>query len=232
MRLFPHRSPRQSSASAAVGGLESPPAGRFRRAYLHLPHSTESRSSTYIQPPSSFGTHPHQLLGDVMRLALQPRLTHVTPSLSVDHIRSPGRPRPFAPQPTAIRGRITATTGESASATRVGTLLLTDSAAWSSPSRPPTPSPVRDGLYRVAPSHVPHESLDRAHAACMPDTIWAVSGYPPDSSRDMGPASVLMSLHRVSTRQRQRTFVHRSSSRSTPDAIMSRLFDNVQDDAG
>src|SRR5665811_302362 len=40
---------------------------------------------------------PHQLLGDVMRLALQPRLTHATPSLSVDHIRSPGRPRPFAP---------------------------------------------------------------------------------------------------------------------------------------
>jgi hypothetical protein len=42
-----------------VGGLESPPAGRLRRAYLHLPHSTESRSSTYIKPLSSFGTHSH-----------------------------------------------------------------------------------------------------------------------------------------------------------------------------
>src|SRR5664280_1830833 len=80
---------------------------------------------------------PHQPLGDVIRLALQPRLTHATPSLSVDHIRSPGRPRPFAPQPTAIRGRITATTGESAGASGIGTLPLTDSAAWSSPSRRP-----------------------------------------------------------------------------------------------
>ena len=30
--LFPHRSPRQSSANAAVGGLKPPPAGRLRRA--------------------------------------------------------------------------------------------------------------------------------------------------------------------------------------------------------
>src|SRR5450756_2742881 len=82
---------------------------------------------------------PHQVLGDVLRLALQLRLTHAIPSLSVDHIRSPGRPRPFAPQPTAIRRRITATTGESASAPRVGTLPLTDSAAWGSPSRVPAP---------------------------------------------------------------------------------------------
>jgi len=60
VRLFPHRSPRQSSANAAVGGLESPPAGRLQRAYLHLPHSTESRSSTYIEHPSSSGTHAHR----------------------------------------------------------------------------------------------------------------------------------------------------------------------------
>ena len=55
--LLPHRSPRQSSANAAVGGLGPPPAGRSRRAYLHRPHSTKSRSSTYIKLPSSFGTH-------------------------------------------------------------------------------------------------------------------------------------------------------------------------------
>ena len=78
--------------------------------------------------------------------------------------------------------------------------------------------------YRDTPSHVPHESLDRTHAAYTPDTTWAVSGYPPDSSRDRDPASVLMPSNQVSTRQRQRTFVHRSSSRSAPDAIRSRLF--------
>jgi hypothetical protein len=38
-------------------GLEPSPAGRLRRAYLHLPHSTASRGSTYHQPPSAFVTH-------------------------------------------------------------------------------------------------------------------------------------------------------------------------------
>src|SRR5580704_10273717 len=58
VRLSPHRSPRQSSANAAVGGLKPPPAGRLRRAYLHLPRSTASRSSTYIKLLSAFVTHP------------------------------------------------------------------------------------------------------------------------------------------------------------------------------
>src|SRR3954453_2502415 len=71
---------------------------------------------------------------------------------------------------------------------RIGTLLLADSAAWSPPSRR---SPT--GRYRGTPSHVPYESLDRAHAAYMPDTTWAVSGYPPSSSQDSPPASVSMS---------------------------------------
>src|SRR3954471_747033 len=57
VRLFPRRSPQRSSANAAVGGLEPPPAGRLRRDYLHLPRSTASRSSTYRQPPSAFVTH-------------------------------------------------------------------------------------------------------------------------------------------------------------------------------
>src|SRR6266849_566291 len=57
VRLFPHRSPRQSSANAAVGGLKPPPAGRLRRAYLHLSRSTASRSSTYIKLLSAFVTH-------------------------------------------------------------------------------------------------------------------------------------------------------------------------------
>src|SRR5512135_2577336 len=38
----------------------------------------------------------------------------------------------------------------------------------------------------------------------MPDTTWAVSGYPPDSSRDVGAASVSMSSEWISTRQQQR----------------------------
>jgi hypothetical protein len=51
-RLFPHRSPRQSSANAAQGGLTSPP----RRAtpegqLLHLSRSTTSRNLAYIKAP-------------------------------------------------------------------------------------------------------------------------------------------------------------------------------------
>ena len=57
VRLFPHRSPRQSSANAAVGGLKPLPAERLRRAYLHLPRSTTSRGSTYIKLLSAFVTH-------------------------------------------------------------------------------------------------------------------------------------------------------------------------------
>jgi len=40
-----------------VGGLKPPPAGRLRRAYLHLPRSTASRGSTYIELLSAFVTH-------------------------------------------------------------------------------------------------------------------------------------------------------------------------------
>src|SRR3989442_14661074 len=54
---FPTRSPQRSSANAAVGGLTSPPVGRRRRAYLHLPRSTASRSSTYHLLPSASVAH-------------------------------------------------------------------------------------------------------------------------------------------------------------------------------
>src|SRR5664279_842289 len=107
---------------------------------------------------------------------------------------SPEQPHPFAPQPTAIRRRITATTGESAGAP--ATVLSPHGFCRSdSPSRLPDPRPIRDAdpLFRFAPSHVPPESLDWAHAAYMPDTTWAVSGYLPDSSRENEAPPVLMS---------------------------------------
>jgi hypothetical protein len=44
-RLFPQRSPPRHLTDAACGGLEPPPAGRPRRTYLHLLHSTASRGS-------------------------------------------------------------------------------------------------------------------------------------------------------------------------------------------
>src|SRR5664279_1404260 len=106
---------------------------------------------------------------------------------------SPEQPRPFAPQPTAIRRRITATTGESASAP--ATVLSPHGFCRSdSPSRLPDPHPSGTRIpVSFAPSHVPPESLDWAHAPYMPDTTWAVSGYRPDSSRGTGAPPVLMS---------------------------------------
>src|SRR6516162_9924197 len=58
----------------------------------------------------------------------------------------------------------------------------------------------------------------------MPDAAWAVTGCPPGSSQGEEATLVSTSSCRLSTRQRQRTHVHRSSSRPTPDAIESRLF--------
>ena len=58
----------------------------------------------------------------------------------------------------------------------------------------------------------------------MPDAAWTVNGYPPGSSQGRYATLVPTSSHCVSTRQRQRTLVHRSSSRPAPDAIEPRLF--------
>jgi len=58
----------------------------------------------------------------------------------------------------------------------------------------------------------------------MPDAARAVNGYPPGSSQGRDATLVPTSSDCVSTRQRQRTYVHRSSSRPIPDAIEPRLF--------
>ena len=55
---FPHRSPRQSSANAAWGGLKPPPNRRLRRANLHLLQNIESRQSLlHLRLRSSFVAH-------------------------------------------------------------------------------------------------------------------------------------------------------------------------------
>jgi hypothetical protein len=65
-------------------------------------------------------------------------------------------------------------------------------------------------------SHVPHRTLRRARATFMPDTTWAVDRYPPSSSRDIRPASVLMPSEPFDTS----SVVHsRSPSRLAPDAL-------------
>jgi hypothetical protein len=55
-RLFRIRSPPRLFTDAACGGLKPPPAGRLRRAFLHLLHSTAFRFFL-LEPPSAFRVH-------------------------------------------------------------------------------------------------------------------------------------------------------------------------------
>jgi hypothetical protein len=55
-RLFRSAHHERHLTDATCGGLRPPPAGRPRRTYLHLLHSTAS-SGSYIEPPSAFVAH-------------------------------------------------------------------------------------------------------------------------------------------------------------------------------
>jgi hypothetical protein len=60
------------------------------------------------------------------------------------------------------------------------------SAAWGSPfpERPrAATAPLAARGRGTTGSHVPHRSPDQARATSMPETTWAVDGYPPGSSR-------------------------------------------------
>src|SRR6266498_4126490 len=56
---FPHRSPRTAFSHRSMWRFgASPRRATPKGQNLHLPRSTASRSSTYIEPPSAFVTHP------------------------------------------------------------------------------------------------------------------------------------------------------------------------------
>ena len=89
-----------------------------------------------------------------------------------------------------------------------------------------TPHRVRLLLFHV-------NAADRARVVYMPDTAWPISGLPPDSSRNLFHAPVLMSPVEVSTRQQRfacarlpdphltphtAPFPHRSPRRSSANA--------------
>jgi hypothetical protein len=62
VRLFPRRSRRQSSTNAAVGGLESPPAGRIRRATTFISRTAPRPARllpTSSRLPRSWQSIPH-----------------------------------------------------------------------------------------------------------------------------------------------------------------------------
>jgi hypothetical protein len=130
----------------------------------------------------------HHPLGDVMRLDLRPRLTHAIPPFMVDHIRSPGQHRPLAPPPLRYAG--TSQLLRASPPARPTSILCLSRI---SPVEVLPLTALVQRLYQDAPSHVPYESLVRAHAAYIPETTWAVNGCPPGSSRDILATSVSIS---------------------------------------
>jgi hypothetical protein len=161
---------------------------------------------------------PHQTLRDVMRLDLRPRFTHAIPPFRLITFAYQDSPAPWLRPHCDTQGHHS----------YYGRVRQRDPrrysapygfAAWSPPSRR-----LFRRQYRITPSHVPYESLVRAHAAYMPETAWAVDGYPPGLSRSSFATPVSISSDFISTRQRQRAYAHRSSSRTSPDAVEPRLF--------
>ena len=139
-----------SCPSRPLGDLHRPDRpGVIRPDYIPF---TAGRGAPRGPPPNCSTVIPSAPAAPPLLLDLQPRIPHQSlggcratcpsasahargSSLAVGRTRSPGRPRPFAPQPSPIRGRFTATTSESASAPGDGTQLLADSVAWRSSSR-------------------------------------------------------------------------------------------------
>ena len=78
------------------------------------------------------------------------------------------RPNDAAPSVQPHYRAFLPTTGCSAPVPRIGTLILMG-------------SPDSDFSLGIGAtgSHVPHQSLDRGHAAFMPDAAWAVDRSPP-----------------------------------------------------
>src|SRR5262249_16548403 len=153
---------------------------RLKLLDRHAISPGRSTVTLHFQPRS-----PDQPLGNVMRLAWQPRLTHATPPLRLVPFISLDGPAPSLPShcDTQADHSYYRPVRQRAHA---GTPPLAVSAAQGSPAPPRLPR----RRPRGAPSHVPNESPDRDHAACMPDPTWAVHGYPPGSSRDRMAAPV------------------------------------------
>lgn len=95
-RLFPHRSPRQSSANAACGRFRASPRRAAPKGHnLHLPRSTTSRSPTYS---SSSPRSWHTITATTSRSASEYRIG--TQRLTVSAAR-----RSSSRHPSPQRGR-------------------------------------------------------------------------------------------------------------------------------
>ena len=165
MCLFPACSPRQSSANAAVGGLEPPPAGRLRRAYLHLPCSTASRSPTYIELLSASGTQQigHEKCGtSVQPMANADFRTRNSTLIRVEDalVRGPPRHRSAADSAALAPGAQVDCTGTRVPEINKNRCASTYIAIDGASRRGPDASPKHGDRQRIAP--MPTARLNRS----------------------------------------------------------------------
>src|SRR5258708_30188442 len=151
-------------STAYRGCLSTPP--RTARSSPHQPRPLLRSSS-----PSA--THPTPAAWEYLATCPATSAHSCDSFLTVDHTHSPGRPRPLAPPPLRY----------------AGTSRLLQASPPARQQRYSAPRgfrrlefslspPVFRRQCQAAPSHVPYKSLDRTHAASIPETTWPVSGYP------------------------------------------------------
>src|SRR5664279_5361488 len=136
---------------------------------------------------------PHGSLRYLKRLVFWIRLTHSSPPrnplvarVTKSRMSQPLRSAPITGASSLLRA------GPPARSHRYST---SHSFCCSTHSLSPRPT-ITDG--RSIDTRLPTfcaEAAVQAHAACMPDTAWPVSGSPPGSSRDRIDTPVLMSVH-------------------------------------
>jgi hypothetical protein len=84
-RLFPGRSPRQSSANAARGGLKPPPDGRLRGATTLIIHTARQETTQLLtKRPPVFDAHPHMIMAIPRPARQRPRPAARQPGAQVD----------------------------------------------------------------------------------------------------------------------------------------------------
>ena len=158
-----------------------------------------ARSSRRPPPPPRLLLHPQPRLPDQAssecHTACPVTSTHSPPFQPTRLITShdPDGPAPSLQPPLQGPSHYY---GRSASAPRDGTLLLAVSPLGVLPL---AAAPTGRGITAHAFPCFAHRAPDRDHATYMPDTAWAVNGYPPDLSRGTWWTPVLMPSYAFDT---------------------------------
>src|ERR1019366_9098853 len=182
--------------------------------YLELRDRHRVHAGCALARPDFLPRLPDSVHRDSKRLARCFQLIHSIPPGALPADQTDQATNDPAPSLRPPYRDFTATANRSASPSRDGTQPLAVQPPGVLPigrPRKPGPASVRTRLLLFRA-----EAADRARVACMPDTTWPVSGYPPGSSRGRRNTPVSMSSQGFGT---SATIRSRSPSRSPPDGL-------------